>query len=210
MNEGDVRPAEYFADVTAQRIARVYAEALLRAADQKGAVDAVHDDLAELVDQVFNAHPELEAFLASGAIGRHEKAGVLNKTFAGRTSEVFFDFLMVLNEHERLGLLRPIRTALQALLDERARRRRVLVRTAAPLPDDQRDRLLQRLREVMFFEPVLQETVDPDLLGGLVVRVGDLKYDASVRTQLDSIRNQILEKGSHEIQSRRDRFSAGQ
>src|SRR5262249_56818031 len=115
MNEGDVRPSEYYADVTAQRVARVYAEALLRAAEQQGAVDAVHDELAELVDKVLKADPQLEEFLASSAVGRHEKAGILEKAFQGRTGEVFYHFLMVLNEHERLRLLRPIRTALRAL-----------------------------------------------------------------------------------------------
>jgi F-type H+-transporting ATPase subunit delta len=209
MNTADAKPREvFFADVTAQRVARVYAAALVKAADKAGAVDEVHDDLTALIENVFNTNPHLEEFLASSAIGKHEKARVLQHAFEHRTGAVFYNFLMVLNEHERLGLLRPVLTSLRAILDERARRIRVRVQTATPLPPDQRDALLHRLREGMRFEPVLEEQVDPSLLGGLVLHVGDLKYDASVRTRLETIRNQILEKGSHEIQSRRDRFSA--
>jgi F-type H+-transporting ATPase subunit delta len=67
--------------------------------------------------------------------------------------------------------------------------------------------LRQRIREAFQLEPIVQSQVDPDLLGGVVVKVGDWLYDASVRSRLESIRNQLIAKGSHEIQSRRDRFS---
>ena len=55
-------------------------------------------------------------------------------------------------------------------------------------------------------EPLLEEKVEPELLGGLVVRIGDWVYDASVRTRLDEIRNQLIERSSHGIASGRDRF----
>jgi F-type H+-transporting ATPase subunit delta len=74
---------------------------------------------------------------------------------------------------------------------------RVTVTTAVPLPDDQRERLRQELREKYKKEPVLTTKVDPALLGGLVVKVGDWLYDASVRTRLTNIRKQLIERGSH-------------
>ena len=57
-------------------------------------------------------------------------------------------------------------------------------------------------------EPIVERQVDPDLLGGLQVRVGDWVFDASVRTQLNNLRNQIIAESSHAIQTRRDRFSS--
>jgi F-type H+-transporting ATPase subunit delta len=84
----------------------------------------------------------------------------------------------------------------------------VEVRSAVPLPDDQRERLLNQLRATLQREPILQTRVDENLLGGLVVRVGDWVYDASVKTRLETIRHQLTERSSHEIQSRRDRFSS--
>jgi F-type H+-transporting ATPase subunit delta len=198
---------DHTADVGAQRVARVYAEALLGAADKRGEVDPVAEQLDSLAGELFRADPDLAKFLVSGAIGRDQKARVINAVFQPRASELFLNFLLVLNHHDRLELLTAIRRAYQELRDERARRIRVLVRSAVPLPDDQRDRLRQELHDTFRLEPVLTTEVDPDLLGGVVVRVGDWVYDASVRTQLESLRNQIIERSSHEIQSGRDRFS---
>jgi F-type H+-transporting ATPase subunit delta len=207
MSEIDLSKLEHTANVSAQRIARVYAEALLNAAEKRGEADAVAEQLSSLIGDVFQADPQFEAFLSSGAVGRPHKAAVLRSVFQKRASELFFNFLLVLNEHERLDLLRPILAALQVLRDQRARRIRVQVRTAVPLADDQRGRLERDLRDTLRMEPLLETAVDPDLIGGMVVRIGDWVYDASVRTTLASLHSQILTRSSHEIQSGRDRFS---
>jgi F-type H+-transporting ATPase subunit delta len=197
---------EFASDVSAQRIARTYAEALLKAAEQAGQTDAVLGELDSLVNDVFRSDSGLEAFLASRAVGRDKKKALIQSAFASRASKVFTNFLVVLNEHDRLDLVRLIRSEAIQIHEVRTGRVRVQVRSAVPLPDDQRERLLQELRSSLKKEPVLQSTVDPSLLGGMVVRVGDWLYDASVSTRLENIRKQLLESSSHEIQSRRDRF----
>jgi F-type H+-transporting ATPase subunit delta len=118
------------------------------------------------------------------------------------------NFLLVLNGHERLDLLRAIVEAYRELRDERAGRVAVVVRSAVPLPGDQRDHLIQELRETFQREPVVEIQLDPDLLGGVVVQVGDWVYDQSVKSKLEDIRNQLIARSSHEIQSGRDRFSS--
>jgi F-type H+-transporting ATPase subunit delta len=195
-------------DVRAQRVARIYAEALLNAANKQGQADAIQQEFESFLREALPSVPDLEAFLFSGVIGRKQKAEIITKVFEGRTSEIFFNFLQVLNEHERLDLLRPIGAAYRQLRDQQARRVRVQVRTAVELPADQRERLLGQLRQTFQVEPVLQEQVDPDLLGGLIVRVGDWVYDASVRRELETLRSELIARSSHEIQSRRDQFSS--
>jgi F-type H+-transporting ATPase subunit delta len=195
-------------DVGTQRVAKVYAEAILRAALARGQADELQEELDSFVKNVLDADPRLETFLSSGAIGKHPKGEVLRTAFAGRASDVFVHSLLVLNDHERLDLLRPICAAYRELRDRRAGRMRVLVRSALPLPEDQRERLMQELRETFHKEPLLETQVDQDLLGGMVVRVGDWLYDHSVRTQLETIRNQIIARSSYEIQSGRNRFSS--
>jgi F-type H+-transporting ATPase subunit delta len=195
-------------DVSAQRIAQIYAEALLNASDKNGTTGEILGELDALVQDVFSAAPQLEAFLGSGAIGRDRKAQLLKKLFSNRASEVFDNFLQVLNNHDRLDLIRPIRVAAREIFEKRNRQVRVFVRTAVPMAADQTQRLRQELQTAFKQEPILISTVDPDLLGGMVLRVGDWLYDASVRNQLETIRNQLIEKSSHEIQSRRDRFSS--
>ncbi len=193
-------------DMDAQRVAKVYAEALLRAAEKRGEVDELLQELDSLLDQVLQAEPQFEAFLSSGAVGRDRKANVLRSVFAGRASELFVNWLLVLNDHDRLDLLRPIVAAYRELREQRRGLLRVQVRSAEPLPEDQQERLRLELRQAFHKEPLLEIRIDPELLGGVVVRVGDWLYDHSVRTELESIRNQIIARSSYEIQSRRDRF----
>src|SRR5579885_502671 len=176
-------------DVGAQRVARVYAEALLGAAGQRGQAQEVLEELDSLVEDVFAADPSLEAFLAGGAVSRKRKADLIRRVFGGRASELFLNFLLVLNDHDRLGLLRDVLREYRGLFDSRAGRFRARVVSAVPLADDQRERLRQQLRESFRGEPVVEEEVDPDLLGGLVVRVGDWVYDSSVRTRLQTLEN---------------------
>ena len=193
-------------DVGTQRVARVYAEAILRAAATRHQEDAILEELDSLVNDLLRADPRLEAFLSSRVISKQAKESVIRSVFSSRASELFIHVLLVLNVHERLDLLRPILEACRALHDQQAGRIRVQVRSAVPLPDDQREQLLQQLRETFHKEPLLETQVDQDLLGGMVVQVGDWLYDHSVRTQLETIRDQIIARSSYEIQSGRDRF----
>jgi F-type H+-transporting ATPase subunit delta len=195
-------------DVGTERIARVYAEALLRAAEDRHQVDDALAELDSLIRDVFRAAPEWELFLSSGAVGRDRKTAVIRSVFEGRASELLVNFLLVLNDHERLDLLRAIVEAYRELRDEKAGRVAVMVRSAVPLPADQRERLIQELRETFQKEPVIETQLDPDILGGVVVRVGDWVYDQSVKSKLENIRNQLIARSSHEIQSGRDRFSS--
>jgi F-type H+-transporting ATPase subunit delta len=184
-------------DAGSRRVARVYAEALLDAADKQVQTAQVLEEFSSLVEDLFRADPQFEAFLASGAISRKPKAEVIHRAFDGKASDTFRNFLLVLNDHLRLDLLRAIYEAVRELYDERSGRLRVVVTSAAPLPDDQRERLLNELRQKYNKEPVLATRVDPALLGGLVVRVGDWLFDSSVRTRLENIRKQLMERGSH-------------
>jgi F-type H+-transporting ATPase subunit delta len=196
------------ADVTAQRVARVYAEALLNAAEHQGQGDAVLEELNGLIFDVFKNEPKLEVLLSGAAVGRSRREEVIRKVFGGKVSDLFFNFLLVLNAQERLELLRPILAELRDLHDGRAGRVRVEVTTAVPLPDDQRQHLHDELGRRWQREPILEMKIDPELIAGIRIRVRDWQYDASVRTELENIRNQILMGSSHEIQSQRDRFSS--
>jgi F-type H+-transporting ATPase subunit delta len=194
------------ADVSAQRVARTYAEALLNAAEKQGQAEEVLEELQELA-QAVRRDPTVAAFFGSGMVPRDRRRAALRATFEGRASDLVTSFLLVLNEHERLEVWRTAITAYRDLYDQRRGVVRVQVRSAAPLPDDQRERLLEELRRNMLLKPVLEVAVDPDLLGGLIVRAGDWLYDASVRSRLATIRDQLSESIKHEIQSGRDRFS---
>jgi F-type H+-transporting ATPase subunit delta len=199
---------EHHADVSAERLARVYAEALLSAADASGHTQQVIEEIDSLIDDVMRSNPQLATLYGGAALGRNARRGAIEKAFTGRASDVFVKFLLVLNEHERLELVRPIRIALHELDDERRRRIKVHVFTAVPLPADYGERIVGAVRQRFGMEPVLVSHVEPALLGGLKIRIGDTQVDATVRTRLDTLRNQIIARSSYEIQSRRDHFSS--
>jgi F-type H+-transporting ATPase subunit delta len=195
-------------DVGAQRIARVYAEALYDVAQTKGEAQDALDELNALIGEVFRKDAGLEVYLSSGAVGRHHKKDLIDRTFIGRSSETFSNFLLVLNHHDRLDLLRPIQREYKELFEERTGLILVEVRSARALSEQQVEKLRNELRESFKREPVLAMKEDADLIGGLMVKVGDWLFDASVRTELETLRNQLIESSSHAIQSGRDRFSS--
>ena len=201
-------PLRGTSDVGAQRIARVYAEALYGAAAKAGNVNDVLEEAHSIIYDVLRQDRNLDILITGNAVGRTAKEEILKKAFAGRATDVFLNFLLVLNHHDRLDLLRPILSALHRIDDERNNRVRVHVASAVPLGDEQRARLTAQLGRDLQANVTLDLHVDPDLLGGLVVRAGDYVYDHSVRTKLETLRKELIERSSHEIQSRRDRFSS--
>jgi F-type H+-transporting ATPase subunit delta len=200
-----VREAQF--DVSERRLARVYSAALLNAAQKENVADQVLDELKALVTDITKVGSEISAFLTSAVIGKSSREAVLKKAFADQCHPLILQFLIVLNNHDRLMLLRPVVEEAQALYDARSRRFPVQVRAAVPLADDQRQKLFESLRQTFHRDPVFDEQIDPNLLGGVVIRVADWVFDGSVRTQLVTMRKQLLESASHEIQSGRDRLS---
>src|SRR5262245_45233788 len=198
------------ANVSAQRVAQVYAEALLEEASRQNATEEVRDQLRDLLQKLAGAEPALRTFFLGGVVGRQRRTEIMRRAFDGRVHPLLLNFLLVLNEHQRLELLRPIFAVYEDMLEKRAGQIRVYVTTAVPLPDDQRQRLVEQLRQATRQEPIMHTAVDPDLLGGIVVQVADLRYDASVRHQLETVLNQLIERSSHAIEVGRDRFSSGE
>jgi F-type H+-transporting ATPase subunit delta len=200
---------ESVTDVSIERLARIYAEALLNAAQAAGEVDTVLDEIDSVVDGVLS-DTRLQAMIAGAAIGQNARKDILVKVFAGKASKTFFHFLLVLNEKDRLDMIRPIRRAVHELNDQRTRRLRVHVYSAIDLSEEYLARIRAGIQDFFKLEPVLILHVDKTLLGGLKVRIGDTVYDSTVRTRLNNLRSQLIERSSHEIQSGRDRFSSAE
>jgi F-type H+-transporting ATPase subunit delta len=188
-------------------VSRSYADALLAAAEDAGQIDPVLDELDELVADVVLGQPRFGALLASPSLPAAEKDRILTRTFENRAHPLLVRFLRVLNRRGRLGLIGPIARAARATWDRRQNRRPVLVRSAVALDDAQRSALSERLARMLSATPMLSYQVDPSLIGGLVVQVGDDVYDASVQSRLQQLRHRLIEGKKYEIQSRRDQFS---
>lgn len=194
------------ADVGREQVAAVYAEAFLGAAQNAGRPEALIEEFDSFLTDVLDRLPEFEKVLESGFVGSEEKNAILDRALAGQASPEFLNFLKVVSRRGRLDLLRAIQREVHKLFERMQGRVRVQITTATPLDDQLANRIAENLRRMLQGEAVLQQAVDPALIGGIVVRVGDTVYDGSIATQLQNVRQQMIDRSAHEIQSRRDRF----
>ncbi|MEX0824521.1 MAG: ATP synthase F1 subunit delta [Pirellulaceae bacterium] len=197
-------------DTGAEQLGRTYAAALLGAAAKADAVDAVLEDLNELVNEALNKTPALAAALHSPRISVDEKTRVVDKVFGDKIHPLLLRFLKVAAQRQRLMYLRAIRQAAEELSDEIAGRAVAEVRTAVPLSDDLRSLVIQRLESVLSKQVRLRETVDASVVGGMIVRVGDTVFDSSVSGQLASMARETRGVVARRLLASVDTFATGE
>ncbi|MDR3182939.1 MAG: ATP synthase F1 subunit delta, partial [Planctomycetaceae bacterium] len=144
--------------------------------------------------------------LASAMISTEEKTALLEKTIAGQATPLFWNFLRIVAQRNRLDIIFAVYLQVQAIYDKHCRRIPVVITAAAELDEGLYQSLTEKLRNVLGGEPVIKTLIDPAVIGGLVVRVGDRVYDASIQTQLENVRRQMIEHSAQEIQSRRESY----
>jgi F-type H+-transporting ATPase subunit delta len=178
--------------------AKRYAEALAGLARQDDSWDAWRRDLAALVQAAGDRGLVLS--LESQRIALARKRELIESVFGAGVSPGARNLALVLARRQRLGLLPDVLSWFDQLADRAQGVRRVTVTTAQPLTDEQRARLRQRLAGGVLParapaggapEVLLSEEVDPALLGGLVVRQGDIIQDYSVRARLEALRDRL-------------------
>ncbi len=185
--------AEASPDVTVEKIGSVYADALFGVIDndlQK--VKEILGEYAEFIKDVLDVYPEYERILASRLIPADEKISMIERTFKNVLHPVLFDFFRVVAKHERLDCIRAIYSEAQKNFDKLSNRIPVVITTAAPITRDVVEKIKQGLTAKFQGELVVTCNVDPNQIGGLVVRVGDTIYDGSVATQLENMRRNIV------------------
>lgn len=171
-------------DSASEHLGRVYAEALLGAAEKANVLDAVVQQLGWVVDDLLGASEQLQAVVASPRIEPEEKIRVMQRLLEGKVDTVLMRFIKVTAERGRLGYLPSIRRALEALNDERQGRVVAIVRSAVPLSDQVREEVASRIGSAINRSVTIREKIDPSVIGGIVIRIGDTVYDASVAGRL--------------------------
>jgi len=187
-------------------IAEVWAEAVMALAAETSLEDVLLDELQGLVS-LLDREPGFEALLASPLADQEEKRRLLEKALRGRVSDLLVDALQVMRRKQRLDLLRAVAHAYRELWLERRQHVEVRVATAIPLDDKLRDALRAATRRMSGLDPILVERVEPDLVGGLVVRIGDRKFDGSVARELGVLEDRLLTRASYELLSKKSYIS---
>jgi F-type H+-transporting ATPase subunit delta len=200
------RPESVLEDPGARAVATLYAESFLSAAAANNTPSAP-EELSSFLSDVLAQFPEFRDVLLSDFAGRDEKLKIISRVIAPRCSEFFANFLRVLVRHGRMELLPVINEVVVRLQETAAGRQRVKVRSARSLTSKARGDIVAALKARFGFDPILEESIDPQLLGGVVLQIGDTVFDSSLRSRLKALQGRLVEKTFNEIQSRRDRFS---
>jgi F-type H+-transporting ATPase subunit delta len=194
-------------DAGRQHLGTVYAKALLGAAEKSGESDLVVEELEAIVTDVLDKLPTLEEAMRTPRLTHEERLPILEKAFGGRMSSTSLTFLKVVSKHGRLDCLRAIARAARKRLDTARGRVEVLVESAAPLSNPLRERIKARLTQLLGREVMLKTSVNENLLGGLMVRVGDTVYDASLSARLKRMADVTLDHTKQTLRESLSRFA---
>jgi ATP synthase F1 delta subunit len=172
-----------------EEIARVYAEALFEAAKDKDKLDRIHDELGQFADAV-ERDRDMQIFLFSPYFSSAEKRQGIERAVSG-ADPAFVNFLELLIEKHRMPLIFRIRRQFEELWKEERRKLDVTLTSAVELDPQVVEKLGAEIEKQTGRSVDLRSSVDEDILGGLVLQVGNMVLDASVRNRLERLRKNI-------------------
>ncbi len=186
-------------------VAGVYARALLVLAGDGAEADRFEAELAD-VAELLAANPEIEGYLSSPLVDDQSRAAVIEKAFRSRASDLVVNTLQVMNGKGRLGLLPALAESYRLENEHRRGEVDVEVTTAVELSDELRQRIAVTASRYAGSAARLIEKVDPSLLGGLVLKIGDRKIDSSLARQIHEARESLAGRASQELHSGKSYF----
>jgi len=195
-------------DIGADRLATVYARAIIEAADRRNCRREVLAEIASLVREVLPRVPRIGEIFASPRVATDRKEELIGRITDGRMLPTTIHSLRVLARHDRLGLLADVLNAAERLADDLEGRRQATFTTAVELDAGERERLVDQVQRALGVTLAPRFAVDPALIGGLVVRIDDTVYDQSVSTSLRRLGHRLKKRSIHEIQYGRDRLGS--
>ncbi len=171
-------------DPQAVTLGRAYALALADYVTDADSLTQITDELRATA-QLIRQTPGCREFLAATMMNRSQRQEMVERIFKGRVSKPLEMLLGVMAVNGRLGLIEAVADQFEKVLDRRAGRIDVTVTSAVELGDAERQQLRKILAEVFNAEPALHMNVDEEIIGGIVVKVGDTVYDGSVVGELN-------------------------
>jgi F-type H+-transporting ATPase subunit delta len=172
-----------------EEIARVYAEALFDVAKEGDKLDRIHDELDQFA-AALDEDRDMQVFLFSPYFSSAEKAAGLEKAISGADDE-FVNFLNLLNEKHRMPLIFRIRRQFEDAYKEENRKLDVTVTSAVELDPEVAKRVGAEIEKQTGRDVELESNVDEGILGGIVLQVGNMVLDASIRNRLEKLRKTV-------------------
>jgi F-type H+-transporting ATPase subunit delta len=175
------------------RIAKRYAKALFEIAEETKKLEKITNDVV-FIDSLIRSSRELQLFLKSPIIKEDKKREVLKEIFSdSRVDPVTLKFIMLLVEKKREDILHDIVKVYQQIYDEKMGIVSAEVVTAVEVGERLKKKIEQKILELTGAKKVKASyRVDPSIIGGIVIRVGDTVYDASIRRRIQLLREQLI------------------
>lgn len=175
-------------------ISKRYARALLDLATEHKEVEPIYQDLESLWATITGS-PDLHRFATDPTFTRDNRVAVMREVVKGRVRPMTENFVHLLARRGRVGLLGDILISYGELMDKAAGVVRAEVTSAGELSAEVEKELQTALQQLVGKTVILRKKVDPNVLGGVVTRVGNVLYDGSLASQLRRMRAELLEKG---------------
>jgi F-type H+-transporting ATPase subunit delta len=172
-----------------EELAQVYARSLFEVADEQGILDLLREQLGQVADAL-KENRDLELFFFSPYFSTKEKQAALEKVLEGADDRLL-NFLKLLIENHRMPVIFRVRREYDRLWEQEKRLLPVVLTSAVELDEQTIKDLGERIGERTGRTVTLTKHVDPDILGGIVVQVGNSILDASIRNRLEQLRTQV-------------------
>ncbi len=174
-----------------ETVARNYAETLFELASRNESIQEYGDALG-MVAGLLEDDPRFRTFVETPRIDDETKKDVIRKVFRDKAPKQVINFVLITIDKRRQTLLREISAEYLLLLDDHLGREHVEVTVARPLDDATENVVSERLSKMLGKQAIPHIRVKPEILGGLIVRTGDMIYDGSVRRRLEDLRRRLL------------------
>jgi len=179
--------------VTHNKVAHIYASALLDIGQERGILDALEEELG-VVSQILEEDEDILRYLNSPGISPESKRAFIDRVFQGNISDILINLLKVLVDKGRQSIIGDIDTSLRALIDEVKNREKVVLVSTVKLDDAHLEQLRGILKNQLQKEIFFIEEIDESILGGIVLKIGDLIIDASLANDLNSFGDNLLQR----------------
>jgi F-type H+-transporting ATPase subunit delta len=175
-----------------ETVARNYAETLFELARRNDALEA-YGEAIETVASLLEENAKLRLFLETPRISDDDTKDVVQRAFSDALPKLVVNFVLVTIDKRRQRLIGTIAQQYHALLDEHVGREHVQVTVAQPVDEATRRLITEKLSVTLGKQAIPHIRVQPEILGGIVVRTGDTIYDGSVRRRMEGMRRQLLQ-----------------
>ena len=186
-------PADTVMQPRLAALANTYAQALLDNVPDNEQAEEIADELDAIV-RLLDEIEGFDALLTRAMLTKTQRDELVQRVFSGRVSELAEAFVTVLGRRNRLEVMRPAAMKFRQLLNIRKGLLEVHATTSAPLDEERRAEIAGMISEQLGSEIILIDHVDPDMLGGIVVRVGDRVFNASLATSIGKLSNRLARR----------------